>query len=207
MRFYTTKPLQFLFPQIMWKGPTDAVYLTFDDGPHPIATPFALQDLSLHGIKATFFLLGSNVERQPDLAKRIVAEGHTLGNHGYDHTSLLFRDSTFVADQITRTSELIQKYTGVITRYFRPPFGHANPITYRTARDQKHEIVMWDVDSGDWEDVDADTIVRRSVHGVAPGSILLFHDNDHTQHKVNEILMPFIGQVRARNLRFAPLPI
>lgn len=206
MRFYTTKPLQFLFPQVLWRGPSDHVYLTFDDGPHPVATPFVLQELSQHGIKATFFLLGSCVEQHPDLARRIVAEGHTIGNHTYDHVSLLFRDGQFTGDQITRTRDVIRKHTGITTKYFRPPFGHGSPTTYRVSKEHGHEVVMWDVDPGDWQPVSPDVIISRSIGAVDPGSIVLFHDNDNTQNKIAGILRPLISNIRSRNLHFAPLP-
>lgn len=207
MRFNTTRPIQFLFPQIRWTGPAHHVYLTFDDGPHPVATPRVLRELSDHGVKATFFLLGSNVERFPDLAKQIVSEGHTVGNHAFDHASLLFKSARFVADQIGRTRESIRRHTGVTARYFRAPYGFGGPTMYNTAKEQGHEVVFWDIDPGDYgKDTAPETIVRRSISTLRPGSIVLFHDNDRTKDRVSAVLKLFFQSARDRQITFAPLP-
>ncbi|MEX2115523.1 MAG: polysaccharide deacetylase family protein [Bacteroidota bacterium] len=206
MRFITTKPLQILFPQIRWKGPTDHVYLTFDDGPHPVATPIVLRQLSERGVKATFFLLGSNVERFPDLASQIASQGHTIANHTFDHPSLLFKSPSFVSDQIDRTREAIQRSTGKTTRYFRPPYGLGGPTMYRTAREHHHEVVYWDVDPGDHENHVAETIARRSAGPLCPGSIVLFHDNERTKLRIAEVLKLFFEIAGRRHFNFAPLP-
>lgn len=207
MRFRTTRPIQFLFPQIRWQGPSPHVYLTFDDGPHPEATPRVLKELSDHGVKGTFFLLGSNVERFPHLAKQIASEGHTLGNHTFDHPSLLFKSARFVADQINRTQESIRHHTGVTARYFRAPYGLGGATMYKSAKEQGHEVVYWDIDPGDYEgNILPETIVRRSFRSLRPGSILLFHDNDRTKDLIGGTLRLFFEAARARQLTFASLP-
>ena len=207
MRFITTKPFQVLFPQIRWKGPTEHVYLTFDDGPHPIATPIVLKTLSERGVKATFFLIGSNVERFPDLAAQIVAQGHTIANHTYDHRALLFRNSRFVSEQIERTREIIRHHTGMTTRYFRPPYGLGGPTMYRAAVKHGHEVVFWDIDSGDHENRSSETVARRSANPLRPGSIVLFHDNDDTKSRIGDILSTFFEIAGHRHTTFAQLPV
>ncbi|MEX1138940.1 MAG: polysaccharide deacetylase family protein [Bacteroidota bacterium] len=207
MRFITTKPLQILFPQIRWKGPADHVYLTFDDGPHPVATPLVLRELSDRGVKATFFLLGSNVERFPELAKQIAAEGHTIGNHTFDHPSLLFKSHRLISDQIDRTQDAIRRHTGLTARYFRPPYGLGGPAMYKTAKKLGHEVVYWDVDSGDHENIASGTIALRSTRSLHPGSIVLFHDNDRTKDRVTDVLRSFFEIAQGRNFTFAPLPV
>lgn len=207
MRFTTTRPIQFLFPQIRWNGPAHHVYLTFDDGPHPVATPRVLRELSDHGVKATFFVLGSNVERFPDLAARVASEGHTIGNHTFDHPYLLFRSARFIAEQINRTQEAIRRHTGVETRYFRPPYGLGGPAMHNSAKEQGQEVVYWDIDPGDYEkNVAPEAIVRRAIRSLRPGSIVLFHDNDRTKDRVTPLLKLFFEAARDRQITFAPLP-
>jgi peptidoglycan/xylan/chitin deacetylase (PgdA/CDA1 family) len=207
MRFNTTRPIQILFPQIRWKGPTDHVYLTFDDGPHPVATPNVLEMLSSRGIKATFFLLGANVERHPELAARIAAQGHTIANHTYDHSPLLFRSPRYVSDQIERTREAIRNHTGVTTRYFRPPYGLGGPTMFRTAKRHDHEVVYWDVDPGDFTDHPAEVIARRTAAPLLPGSIVLLHDNEQTKSRIGDVLRHFFALADRGQTAFAPLPI
>ncbi len=166
-----------------------------------------MRELSERGIKATFFLLGSNVERFPGLASQIASEGHTLANHTFDHPSLLFRSSNYVSDQIQRTQGAIQRHTGVTTRYFRPPYGHGGPTMYRTARNHGHEVVYWDVDSGDHEPLVPETIAQRSARPMRPGSIVLFHDNERTKDRIADVLRSFFEIAGRRQVHFAPLPV
>jgi len=207
MRFITTKPLQILFPQVRWTGPTDHVYLTFDDGPHPITTPIALQILSERGVKATFFLIGSHVERFPELAARIASQGHTIANHTYDHPSLLFRRSIFVSEQIEKAQEIIRRNTGATTRHFRPPYGLGGPTMYKAARKHGHEVVFWDVDPGDHENRAPATIARRLTHTLRPGSIVLFHDNENTKARIADVLRSFFEIADRGQFHFAALPV
>lgn len=188
MRYYTTRPYKLLFPSVVLTGITDGVYLTFDDGPHPVATPALLDCLKARNARATFFLLGKNVERYPELALRIAREGHSVGNHGFDHTSLLFRTPEYIADQINRTEAAIQRATGIVTNQFRPPYGYIGPTLYRSVQQLNYRLTLWDIDAGDFQKVSTDTIVRRVTANVKPGSIVLFHDNDRTQHRITEIV-------------------
>jgi len=207
MRFITTKPLQILFPQLRWTGPTDHVYLTFDDGPHPIATPIALQMLSERGVKATFFLVGANVERFPELAAQIASQGHTIANHTYDHPFLLFRRSSFVSEQIEKTQEAIRRHTGATTRYFRPPYGLGGHAMCKAARKHGHEVVFWNVDPGDHENRSPATIARRFNNTLRPGSIVLVHDNENTKARIADVLRSFFEIADRKQFQFAPLPV
>jgi peptidoglycan/xylan/chitin deacetylase (PgdA/CDA1 family) len=206
MRFSTTRPLQLFFPWIRWKGPPNSLYLTFDDGPHPEATPRVLDVLSTHNIKATFFLLGDHVARYPHLARMIASEGHTVANHSYDHRVMIFRNGEFLQDQIVRTREAILTATGISTRHFRPPFGYAGPAVFRMARRLHHEVVLWDIDSGDFLRRNPADIAERSARQVQPGSILLFHDNDRTRDVISPILKAFLVKLDRSRFPFAALP-
>lgn len=199
MRYCTTKHFKLLFPSVVLTGMTDGVYLTFDDGPHPVATSALLDCLKVRNVKATFFLLGKNVEQHPELAKRISREGHSIGNHGFDHTSLLFRRPAYIEDQIKRTEAAIRHTTGIVTTQFRPPYGSIGPTLYRSVQRLEYSLTLWDIDAGDFEKVSTETIVRRVTGHVKPGSIVLFHDNDLTQDRITEIVeklldSPQLGQ-------------
>lgn len=205
MRYYTTRPLKLLFPSVVLTGITDGVYLTFDDGPHPVATPALLDCLKARNTLATFFLLGKNVESYPELAMRITRDGHAVGNHGFDHTSLLFRTPAYIEDQIKRTEAAIQRATGIVTNRFRPPYGFIGPILYRTVRQMNYSLTLWDIDPGDFENISTEIVVRRVTKKLKPGSIILFHDNGHTQHRIVEILRRLFDAPAFGQRSFRPL--
>lgn len=201
MTLTTTRPLQFLFPRIRWTGPAPGLYLTFDDGPHPEATPRVLDILAARGIKALFFLIGANVRKHPALARRIASEGHAIGNHTYDHPRLLFKPDDYHRDQIVRTNDALHDATGVVPRYFRPPYGWMGPAAYRTAHRLGQEIVLWDVDSGDFRG-SVSASVARTIRSVRAGSIVLFHDNEHTASLVGDILTGVLDHLSRGNHTF-----
>ncbi|GJQ21837.1 MAG: oligosaccharide deacetylase [Bacteroidia bacterium] len=206
MTIPTTRPLQKLFPQIRWNGPDKSLYLTFDDGPHSEATPRVLDVLSAHRIKATFFLIGVHVKRHPEIVRRIAAEGHTIGNHSFDHPLMIFRDAAFLRSQILLTREIIEDSAGIPCRYFRPPYGAIGPAVYRIARENDQETVLWDIDSGDFRSSDPERAARRSAQLARSGSILLFHDNEQTKSRIGDILQRFLDLLPSDRRSFAVLP-
>lgn len=162
--------------------------LSFDDGPNPIATPLILTALRAQGVKATFFLIGERIERYPQLAARIVAEGHQVGNHSYSHPRMVLEHPRAYAREIDRTDRLIRSlgYRGTID--FRPPYGQKLVVLpWLLAR--RHKLsVLWSVDSRDWHDRDPVTIAQRVERRVSPGSIVLLHDLPQTALALPEIL-------------------
>ena len=157
-------------------GPPDSgkIALTFDDGPGE-ATPVVLDMLKRAEIRATFFLCGQNVERYPELARRIAQEGHEIGNHTYSHPRLLGRTPGKIAYEIERAQAVIGQHTGRKPTLFRPPYGlrwfGLFPILERSGLTS----VMWTVNSLDWK-LPVDQIVQRVLSGIRPGAIVLFHD-------------------------------
>lgn len=171
--------LQALFPSAIWRGTADAIHLTFDDGPHPELTPRILQTLRFHGAKATFFVLGKNAAAHPEIVRQILSDGHSLGNHSFDHPLMVFRSPSFVEDQIRKTSETIEEIAGQRTTLFRPPYGYCGPLLARTARRLNHRIVFWSMDPRDWNNA-ASGRIANNVCRATRGSIVLLHDNDRT---------------------------
>ncbi|MFD0674133.1 polysaccharide deacetylase family protein [Cohnella sp. GCM10027633] len=162
--------------RVFRRGKTEReVALTFDDGPDPEYTPRLLDLLKRHGATATFFVVGENADRHPDIIKRIHEEGHVLGIHNYVHKSNWIMRPSTVKKQIQRTSETIARVTGVVPTYYRPPWGIVNVFDY--AKLGHLQIVLWSAMFGDWrEKVGADKLYRRMRSKLKPGEVLLLHD-------------------------------
>jgi peptidoglycan/xylan/chitin deacetylase (PgdA/CDA1 family) len=139
------------FPSVFFNTPDESIHLTFDDGPHPIATPLVLQELKKFNIRATFFLLGQNAQKYPDLVQQIYNEGHQIGNHSFTHANLFFKNKAFLRDEILLTTKTIETITGAHLSCFRPPFGYFNWTTLKVLRELGLTCVLWNVDSKDYE--------------------------------------------------------
>ncbi len=197
----------------LWHGPADRprAALTFDDGPGP-STPDVLDALAAEGARATFFVLGRQVERHPEMVRRIVAEGHQLANHGYDHGILIFRGAAHVADQLARTERAVVAAAGpdAMSRLFRAPHGFRGPATALGARRAGYRMAAWTCGVFDSAEPGAATIARRAVTALAPGTILLLHDADgwapgRPRHQTAEALPDICRAARERDLELVTL--
>jgi peptidoglycan/xylan/chitin deacetylase (PgdA/CDA1 family) len=160
-------------------GQQRRVALTFDDGPDTRATPALLDLLREGGSKVAFFCVGERVAAHPELAARIVGEGHLLENHSYTHDNLtnLFSVARLRAE-LTQTQEIIQRATGIVPRCFRPPMGLSNPRVFRAARRLGLTVVGWSTRGLDTKLTDPEQIVARIVRRLEPGAIILLHDGN-----------------------------
>ena len=153
------------------------IALTFDDGPHPTLTPRLLDILKSHNVKATFYVTGQNVARYPGITRRIVAEGHEIGNHTWGHPNLTKLSDAAVRSELDRTNTAIVNAVGVKPRTFRPPYA---AMTSRQRAwvnaEYGYPIVFWNVDPRDWKDRNANLVTSRLLSGTRKGSILLLHD-------------------------------
>lgn len=154
------------------------VALTFDDGPNPDATPAILDALRARGVKATFFILGRHAERWPNLVKRVADEGHAIGNHGYFHRKLHLKSPAYVRDDLTRGTTMIERASGVKPGLFRAPHGFRSPWVTAIASSLGQRTVGWSLGVWDSDRPGVDAIVRKTIDGTRPGSILLLHDGD-----------------------------
>jgi peptidoglycan/xylan/chitin deacetylase (PgdA/CDA1 family) len=153
--------------------------LTFDDGPSEDVTPRVLDALAERGARATFFVLGRHVDAHPEVASRILNEGHELASHGYDHSILTFTGTAGVQEQLRRTEEALARIeVDPLPRLFRAPHGFRNPFVSRAAQRAGYRIVGWTKGVWDTAAPGVETIVRRSVEGFRPGAVLLLHDAD-----------------------------
>jgi peptidoglycan-N-acetylglucosamine deacetylase len=153
------------------------VRLTFDDGPNRTATPEILDTLAAHGMTATFFVVGQMAAANPAIVRRESREGHTIGNHSWDHPNLTKLDRAQVESELQRTNDVIQQATGTAPTQWRPPYGARNAAVQAAAADVGlTSMVLWTVDPRDWADPPATTVRDRVLQAVRPGSIVLLHD-------------------------------
>jgi peptidoglycan/xylan/chitin deacetylase (PgdA/CDA1 family) len=162
-----------------WRGRTDlqAVALTFDDGPGP-DTAGILDVLAEHKLRGTFFMIGGQVERFPQIARRVLAGGHEIGNHSYSHPIYLYRSGGETRRQLERTQAVIAAATGVTPRLARPPCGVRTPAYFREARRLGLRTVQWDVAGFDWTERSGGQIAHDVLRKARAGSIVLLHDGD-----------------------------
>ena len=186
--------LRWIYPKALWRmDPKEhSVYLTFDDGPIPEATPFILDTLSKYGVKATFFMVGDNVRKYPHLYERIKAEGHQVGNHTYNHMGSVRHTLKTYVKNTNKANELIH------SKYFRPPHGWMRPAAYIWLK-HKYKVVMWDVVTRDYSKLlTADDVVNNIKTYTRNGSIITFHDSlksiDKLQTALPESLEWLISQ-------------
>lgn len=153
------------------------VAMTFDDGPSNKLTPKLLDLLKQRGIKATFFVIGKNVADSPDIAKRIVDEGHEIANHSWTHPQLTKLSPAGFASEISQTNEAIEKATGVRPVLMRPPYGAINAsLTKRLNEEYGLTVVLWSVDPLDWKIRNSEHVSSHIIKSTMPGAIILSHD-------------------------------
>ncbi len=154
--------------------------LTFDDGPDPVFTPRLLEVLRSHGAKATFFMLGVQAESHPEVVDAVAADGHAIGNHGWDHTDMVSgrprqrkAATAFINQQVCRTSEALGGRDGNL---LRPPFGHLDLFVRMAARNLGYETIGWDASGGDWRANPPGDVTAALRRVLGRGSIVLLHD-------------------------------
>jgi len=153
------------------------VALTFDDGPNAEYTPKILDILKQWNVEATFFCIGSEVEKNSPLVERMQAEGHLIGNHSYSHSNFfpLLRVKHMIAD-IQRCEDSIKAVTQQPVKFFRPPFGITNPLIKKALKSFDYYIIGWNIRSLDTSIDNVDKIVKRIIKRIRPGSVILLHD-------------------------------
>ena len=178
------------------------IALTFDDGPHPYRTDEVLNLLEKYNIRATFFVVGENVSYYPEPFKRTVALGHEIGNHTYHHTPLSDTCEKTVMDEISQTDDIIFKTAGFHPKLFRPPEGAYGECALKAAQSMNMRMILWTVDTRDWERPPAQDIVDHVMKNVRGGSILLFHDYMHKSAHTMEALEILIPKLLEKGYKF-----
>jgi peptidoglycan/xylan/chitin deacetylase (PgdA/CDA1 family) len=170
-------------PRTVWSVPTAArtIALTFDDGPDPLSTPHFLRLLDARGIRATFFLLGSMLNRAPGLARELAAEGHEIGIHGWLHRPLLLRGPRATYDDLARARDAVTDVTGRPPTLFRPPYGVMNTSAHLACRRLGLTPVLWTAWGEDWRGrATPDSVHRTVTRDLTGGGTVLLHDSDCT---------------------------
>lgn len=162
-----------------WRGPSTQplVALTFDDGPHPEATPAVLDVLDELGIRATFFPLGSMVERHPALAAEVVRRGHLVGTHGFSHAHHLAHGPAWVRRDLDAAGAAMAA-VGVEPRWYRPTYGQATAATLLVARAKGWRTMLWSAWGREWATPDPAQVAARITKRLSPGAVVLLHDSD-----------------------------
>ena len=189
------------------------IALTFDDGPNEPYTSQVLGILERYGIKATFFIIGQNARRYPEVCRQIVTAGNVIGNHSYHHhKSLCLRRNKAVARDIKQAHQAIYECTGLEPKLFRPPHGFRTPWMMRTVRSLGYTVVTWDNMTGDWDaNKSAEDIERTIVQGAKPGGVIVLHDGRDSRPRYDRSQMlqalPFvIGTLKKMGFNFVTIP-
>ncbi|MBH8562436.1 polysaccharide deacetylase family protein [Nostoc sp. CENA67] len=181
------------------------IALTFDDGPWPESTAQILDILKENNIKGTFFVVGQNVKHYPDLVKRVIAEGHIIGNHTWHHW-YHYMNPQAAAYEIDNTTNLIYQTTGVKTNLFRPPGGIMHNGVAAYARNSKYAIIMWSSDSVDYSRPPVPKLINNVFRQARPGGIVLMHDGGGNRAKTVQALPEIIAGFRNQGYSFVTIP-
>ncbi|MGC4057460.1 MAG: polysaccharide deacetylase family protein [Chitinophagaceae bacterium] len=202
---YFVKPpalLKRLFPaDLTWKKEShDTVYLSFDDGPHPVATPFVLDQLDAFHAKATFFCIGKNVSLHPDIYHRILVGEHSVGNHTQNHLNG-WKTSTDIYLKNVRSAT-----STIDSTLFRPPYGKIKKAQAAAIQKQGYEIVMWDILCGDFDtDLSPEQCWQNIRRHIRPGAIVVFHDSAKAWERMRYALPLTLDYCRSQNWKFGTL--
>lgn len=201
--YLTNSPfwLQWLYPTLTWHKTRKEknVYLTFDDGPIPVVTPFVLNTLKNFEVKATFFCIGDNVSKYPEIYKEVLSNGHAVGNHTFNH---LKGWKTPDEDYLLN----IEKCSGLVSsNLFRPPYGRIRKTQIKRLETLYPEmkIIMWDVLSGDFDSkISREKCIRNVIKNVKNGSIIVFHDSDKAFLKLKDVLPVVLKKLQSLGYGF-----
>jgi peptidoglycan/xylan/chitin deacetylase (PgdA/CDA1 family) len=212
----TFVPTSGFWGRVAWHGPStsSAVSLTFDDGPTAGITEPILDSLDALGVKATFFVIGRNIERWPELVRQMDARGHIVANHSFDHAHFaLFRGPRYWKQQVGRTDDLIAQIIGRKPAFFRPPMGITTPFICSAAQRSGHATIAWSRRAVDGLVTDTPRILQRFTE-TGPGDILMLHDgiDPHTtvpKHRDRSAtiaaIVPLVQGMREKGLNIIPL--
>lgn len=225
------KFVQRFYPEQIWAFPheKDSVYLTFDDGPIPEVTPWVLDELNKHNAKATFFCIGENIQKHPDIFRRIISEGHAVGNHTFNHLNgWKTKTSEYVAnvekverqmedaggrmteDSRLLNSEIINRQASIVNHksLFRPPYGKITSKQAEILQKKGFHIVMWDILSYDYDaTVSEEKCLQNVLKNLNPGSVVVFHDSLKAAKNLRYVLPKVLEFAREKNWSCKPLAL
>lgn len=204
----TPKLVKALFPSYVWDIPNSGktIYLTFDDGPTPEITEWTLNLLKRYKAKATFFCIGSNIEKYPDIFQSINDEGHSIGNHTYNHLKGWKTSRQDYIEDAKKTEQVILKYIKKHTSLFRPPYGKLTPKQGKALQTLGYNIIMWNVLSFDWDNrVSPEKCLKNVINVADSGSIIVFHDSKKAQKNLKYALPKVLDYFSSKGFEFKAL--
>ncbi|CAB3389424.1 polysaccharide deacetylase family protein [Kyrpidia spormannii] len=200
------------FPHIVfYRGPATVrqAALTFDDGPDVTYTTRILDILRREGIHATFFIVGQRAQAHPEMVRRIVAEGHVVGNHSWDHPNFTKLSIAEIRSELIRTNDLLRSLVGYTPDLFRPPYGELTPALVQTIGSMGFKIIDWSVDTRDWAGTPVPTIMNYVRKEITPGGIILEHCAGGRGERLDntvEALPRIISYLRNQGYSFVTIP-
>ena len=213
MKYFVKTPfwLRWMYPGYLWKMPDNekVIYLTFDDGPHPYATPFVLETLAKYNAKATFFCIGKNVAEHQDIYNSILKEGHTVGNHTQNHLNGWHTTDETYINNVKEATKWID------TNLFRPPYGRIKRFQAKVLMQQLNKqanttpfkIVMWTVLSGDFDTaISGDKCFANVKNNTGAGSIVVFHDSEKAFERLQITLPKTLEYFQQKGFVFKAIP-
>lgn len=186
-------------------GGNAEIHLTFDDGPNPATTPRLLELFEEEGVKATFFVIGEQVEKHEELLLEVSRRGHAIGNHTYSHQFLPLLTTKKLEKEILSTNDRIKDITGESPRLFRPPFGIVDRKTHSLLQEQGMKTVYWSAFSEDWRQIGERSVVDRLSKYAAPGGIMILHELEPTGNQTIAAARTLIHRLKGRNFRFSAI--
>ena len=183
------------------------LYLTFDDGPTPEVTEWTLNELQKHNAKATFFCIGKNIEANPSIFKKVIDQGHSVGNHTYNHLKGWKTPTEIYIKNTLQTEQLILEKSGKKPRWFRPPYGQITFKQSRKLRKIGYKIVMWDVLSADFDkNISQQKCLENVLKNTTSGSVIVFHDSVKASENMQFVLPKILEYYSSKNYKFKVLP-
>jgi len=193
--------IQFFFPSLLWSKKRDKkiLYLTFDDGPYNMLSPFILDELKKYKAKATFFYLGSKAEKYPQLIKRCKDENHKIGNHTYSHPNGWKTKNSRYYQDIEKANKLLN------SNLFRPPYGRIKPSQINHLK-KYYKIIMWDILSWDFDKkTSPEECYNNIIKNTKSGSIIVLHENEKSAKTVKEVLPKILSYFSSQGFKFEKL--
>ncbi|EOR95107.1 Polysaccharide deacetylase [Arcticibacter svalbardensis MN12-7] len=179
--------LRLIYPSLIWRKLNDSntIYITFDDGPIPIVTPFVIKTLKLYNAPATFFCIGDNIRKHPEVFQQLINQGHRIGNHTFNHLKGWITDDEVYLQNVKKCNLLVK------SNLFRPPYGKIKRSQIGLLKKEYPDlnIVMWDILTGDFDQsLSPETCLKRVLHATKPGAIIVFHDSLKALERLQYVL-------------------
>jgi len=199
---HSPKWVQWLFPKYLWRFEATKekkLYLTFDDGPIPVITPWVLEQLARYNAKATFFCVGNNIEKHPEVYQQVLEGGHSVGNHTFSHISGWANSTEDYMKNVDRCQEKMQ------VSLFRPPYGRLK-LSQAQQLKKEYKIVMWDVIAGDFDpSIDGATCWHNVLSHTTNGSIIVLHDSKKAWDRLEFVLPKLLEHYTSLGFSFEPI--